>query len=228
MTPWVRAALHIQCLSSGLRTLICQTSLAVPESQRSKWGPRIFNSSMGSRPGNQVAVSGCTPLEPAGDGWQLQRRNVMICSRSSFLAPATLVGPQRPDNTLAGATATYAALYGIICWRLVSLRRKTTPGVCIWQMMLHLHSMLSQFFQSAQHCNAVLDHIPELHSRKGYCISSSYRGNAIQIDHDSLYAPLFGLVDYSPHKGGSLNQSGHIFGNSAHALTTPTFRLTLS
>ena len=79
----------------------------------------------------------------------------------------------------------------------------TAAGVCAWQMMVHLHSVLSQFFQSAQHCNAVLDSAAELHGGKGYCVSGSYGGDAIQMDHDSLYAPLFGLVDCSPRKGGS-------------------------
>ena len=77
----------------------------------------------------------------------------------------------------------------------------TAVGECAWQMMVHLQSVLSQFFQSAQHCNAGLDRAPVLHGGKGCC---AFGGGRL---HDGLrqsYAPLFGLFDCSLRKGGSL------------------------
>ena len=44
----------------------------------------------------------------------------------------------------------------------------TATGVCAWRMIVHLQSVLSQFFASTQYCIAVFDYAAKLHDRKGY------------------------------------------------------------
>ena len=61
-----------------------------------------------------------------------------------------------------------------------SIEECTAVGVCAWQMMVHLQSVLSQFFQSTQHCYAVLDRAPELHGGKDVVHLISYRGAVIR------------------------------------------------
>ena len=104
-----------------------------------------------------------------------------------------------------------------------SIEECTAVGVCAWQMMVHSQSVLSQFFQSTQHCYAVLDRAPELHGGKGCCASGFLQRGRYTTDYGSLYAPLFGLFDCSPREGGPPSaECKELFGPFRQYLFHPT------